>query len=84
MSYRVCFKKSVARDLRRLDKSEANRILDKLEKELPQKADSCPELSGRFTGLRKLRVGDYRVVFAIMGDSVLVTRIAHRRDVYRS
>ena len=84
MSYRVAFKKSVTRDLRRVDRAEAIRILDKLENALPAQADSCPELGGKFAGLRKLRVGDYRVVFAIIGDSILVTRIAHRRDVYRS
>jgi len=50
---------------------------------LPHNADSCPELKGKFAGLRKLRVGDYRVIFAIIGDCVLVTRIGHRRDVYR-
>lgn len=83
MTYRIEFKKSVARDLRRLDRAEANRVLSKLAAELPQSAESCPALAGRFAGLRKFRVGEYRVIFAIIGESVLVTRIAHRRDVYR-
>ena len=83
MAYRIAFKKSVARDLRRLDTAEADRVLTRLASELPRNADSCPELKGKFAGLRKFRVGDYRVVFAIIGDSVLVTRIGHRRDVYR-
>lgn len=83
MPYRIEFKRSVARDLRRLDKSEADRLLTKLADELPVRAASCPELTGKFAGLRKFRVGDYRVIFAILGDAVLVTRIAHRRDVYR-
>lgn len=74
----------MARDLRRLDKAEANRVLTKLGEELPQRADSCPELTGKFAGLRRLRVGEYRVIFAILGETVLVTRIAPRRDVYRS
>jgi len=83
LTYRVDFKRSVARDLRRLDKSEAARLLTKLDDELPSRAASCPELTGKFAGLRKFRVGDYRVIFAILGDVVLVTRIAHRRDAYR-
>ena len=83
MPYRIEFKRSVARDLRRLDKSEADRLLTKLADELPGRAASCPELTGKFAGLRKFRVGEYRVIFAIIGDAVLVTRIAHRRDVYR-
>ena len=83
MVHRVEFKRSVARDLRRLDKSEADRILTKLAAELPRRAASCPERTGKFAGLRKFRVGEYRVIFAIIHDAALVTRIAHRRDVYR-
>ncbi len=83
MAYRIAFKKSVARDLKKLGKAEADRVLAALASELPQSADSCPELKGPFAGLRKFRVGNYRVIFTIVGDSVLVTRIGHRREVYR-
>jgi len=33
----------------------------------------------------RIRVGDYRIVYAVDGDErlVLVARIAHRREVYR-
>ena len=71
------------RDLRRLDRAEADRVLTKLAAELPARADSCPELTGKFAGLREFRVGQYRVIFAILDESVVVTRIAHRRDAYR-
>ena len=84
MTYRLEFKKSVARDLRKLDKAEADRILTRLAGELPQRAASCPELTGKFAGLRKFRVGEYRVIFSILGETVLVTRVAHRREVYRN
>jgi mRNA-degrading endonuclease RelE of RelBE toxin-antitoxin system len=56
---------------------------DKLEDELPDKADSCPEPGGKFAGLRRLRIGHHRVIFAIIGETILVARIAPRRDVYR-
>lgn len=34
----------------------------------------------------RIRVGDYRVLYQIRGDTlvVLIVRIGHRRDVYRS
>nr|VFK80679.1 MAG: mRNA interferase RelE/StbE [Candidatus Kentron sp. SD] len=84
MAYRITFKKSVARDLRRIGRTEAERVLSRLAEELPHNAKSCPELKGKFAGLRKFRVGNYRIIFAIMDDSVLVTRIGHRRDVYKT
>jgi len=84
LAHRVAFKKSVSKDLKRLGRGEAERVLARLAEELPERAHSCPELKGKFSGLRKLRVGDYRVIFAIVGDTAIVTRIRHRQDAYRS
>lgn len=81
MAYSITYKKSVERDLASLGKAEARRVLDKLEKELTVRPERCPLLKGRFQGLRKLRVGDYRVIFAVLGGDVLVLRIGHRRHI---
>ena len=83
MSCKIDFKKSVARDLKKIDKDQAGRILQKIETELPLKAETPPALTGRFAGLRKFRIGDYRVVFTIIGDTTVILRIKHRRDAYK-
>ncbi len=83
MAYKIVYKKSVQRDLKNLAKDEAAKILDNIEKELSRNPQANPTLKGQFAGLRKYRVGDYRVVYALLGDEVLVLRISHRRDVYR-
>ena len=83
MSFNVKFKKSVARDLKRIDKNQTERILGKIDEELPDKAESFPVLSGKFSGLRKFRVGDYRVIYSIIGDTALILRISHRREAYK-
>jgi mRNA interferase RelE/StbE len=81
--YNILYKQSVGRDLKKLPKAEAGRILDQIDRELPKKADAQPALKGQFAGLRKYRVGDYRVIYSLLGDDVLILRIAHRRDVYK-
>jgi mRNA interferase RelE/StbE len=83
LAYNIIYKKSVHRDLKKLSKAEAGRILNQIEEELSKKAIAYPVLKGQFAGLRKYRVGDHRVIFAILGDDVLILRIGHRRDVYR-
>ncbi|MFA4948008.1 MAG: type II toxin-antitoxin system RelE/ParE family toxin [Candidatus Krumholzibacteriia bacterium] len=83
MAYRIVYKRSVARDLARLDKSEARRILNRLEKDLVEKADIYPALKGKFAGLRKYRLGEYRVIYAIVASDVQILRIGHRRDIYK-
>jgi mRNA interferase RelE/StbE len=67
----------------RLPKAEARRIINRLERDLAGKPDACPVLKGKLAGLRKCRVGDYRVIFAIIQREVLILRIGQRRDVYR-
>ncbi len=83
MAFNVVYKKSVHRDLRKLSKTEACRVIEQLEKNLSKRAEAYPVLKGQFTGLRKYRVGDYRVIYAIIEKDVLVLRIGHRRDVYK-
>ena len=83
MAYNIVYKKSVQRDLKKLSKAETRRILREVEEELSKNADNYPVLKGPFAGLRKYRIGDYRVIYAILGADVLVLRIGHRKDVYK-
>ena len=84
MTYNITFKKSVARDLKKIGLPESERIFNKLNTELSVKADQLPELQGQFAGLRKYVVGDYRIIYTIIDDFVLVLRIRHRKEVYRN
>ena len=83
MSCKIAFKMSVSRDLKKLRKNDAERIIEKIEQELPEKADTFPLLTGKFAGLRKFRIGDYRVIYTIIEKTALILRISHRRDAYR-
>ncbi len=83
MACRVVYKKSLHRDLKKLPKAEAAHILERIESELSGSPEGHPVLKGRFAGLRKYRVGDYRVIYALLEGEVLVLRIAHRKHVYR-
>ena len=84
MRYKISFKNSVSKDLKRIDISAAKEILERIETELSEKADENPALKGKFSGLRKYRIGDYRVIYTILeSDTVLVLRIAHRKEAYK-
>ncbi len=84
MAYKITFKKSVSRDLKKINESDLVEILNKIEEELSVNPDKFPMLKGKFAGLRKLRSGHYRVIFTILEmETVLILRIAHRKEVYR-
>lgn len=62
---------------------EARRILERIEEDLIKQPESNPVLKGQFAGLRKYRVGDYRVIYALLGSDILILRIGNRKDAYR-
>ncbi len=84
MECRITFKKSVAKDLKKISAKDVDRILCKINSELPGKVNSLSMLQGDFAGLRKYRIGDYRIIFSIIDGNILILRIQHRKEVYKN
>ncbi len=86
MSYEIEWSAPALRELRKLDKPLARRILTAVTKlGIDPRPPGVCALTGKPPGTMRLRIGDYRVVYVVQDDLVLVTvvRIAHRRKVYR-
>ena len=83
MAYSILYKKSVERDLRKLPITVISKLLDQIEQKLAHQPENCPRLKGRFEGLQRLRMGEYRVIFAVFGQDVHVLRICHHKDAYK-
>ena len=83
MAVKVLYKASVHRDLRQIDQKNLERILREVRNVLGNSPRSGEALHGEFEGLYKLRIGDYRVIYALLEQDVLVLRIRHRSKVYR-
>lgn len=83
--YRLCFAKSVAKDLDALDATLNRRILKKIEALPAQpRPAGCVKLTG-FSHRWRLRVGDYRIVYDLdeKNQQIDVIAVRHRRDIYR-
>ena len=78
----MLYKSSVAHDLKKISPKDKQRILRQIEKGLGGDLRRGETLHGEFKGLFKLRVGEYRVVYALPGPEVLVLRIRHRSKTY--
>jgi len=83
LAYSVGYKRSVRRDLKKLSKPDATRILDRIENELVKNPESNPALKGSFSGLRKYRVGDYRIIYSLAGTQILILKVGHRKGIYK-
>lgn len=84
VTFSLRIKASAARELARIDKPHRIRIIEAIDL-LPDNPWGGKALKGELSGLRRIRVGDYRVVYEIHEQQVLilVVRVAHRKDVYR-
>ncbi|OIO31951.1 MAG: hypothetical protein AUJ18_05380 [Candidatus Hydrogenedentes bacterium CG1_02_42_14] len=84
MAYKINYKKSVTKDLNKIDKKQCKRLLNKIEKELSLFPEKGKELVGNFKGLFSYRSGDYRVIYSILADNnILILRVVHRKEVYK-
>jgi len=83
--YKVVYLDQVEEDLRKLDKSIAKKILVRIESYLAKDPKGLGKpLKGEFQGYWRYRWGDYRVIYKISEQEILVIilRISHRKFVY--
>lgn len=83
-SYRVFFKPSAEKEIRRVPKPDLERILDRIRR---LSADPRPVGTRKMAGGERfrLRQGDWRILYAVYGTdrTVVIFKIGHRREVYR-
>ena len=84
MPYSLKIKQSALKELHRIDNPDRKRLIEAIDK-LVENPHVGKLLKGEFSGLRRLRVGSYRVVYEINEDEILILilRVTHRGGVYR-
>lgn len=85
MTYTVEISTSAAKSLAKLQKTNRLRIAGAIELlSVDPRPPGAKMLRGGGNGRWRVRVGDYRIVYGIEDDRllVLVLRVAHRREVY--
>ncbi len=84
MAFALLYHPDVARaDLLPIPANVRQRIADAPVRRLPEAPERFGHpLRGTLKGYWKLRVGDYRVVYKIVGAEVWILAILHRRRVY--
>ncbi len=85
MPYRVEVKKSAVKEIAALPKRDQRRVVRAID---ALSDEPRPEGVRKLTGAEdayRIRVGDYRIIYQIVDEvlTVLVIRVAHRKDAYR-
>ena len=69
-------------ELRAVDRENAMRIPLVLTRYAESGAGDIKALSGEWDGYYRLRVEDFRVIFRIVPEELVIARVRHRSDVY--
>ena len=82
MIYSVQFKPKSIKDAQIIPKKDLKGIFEKIEFMKTDLRGNVKRLTN-FTPEYRLRIGNYRVLFEIEDNEIVIYRILHRKDVYR-
>ena len=85
MNYSIRIKRSAAKELERIAGPKRARLVAAID-ELSEHPFLGESLKGKLHGLRRIRVGAYRILYEIEDQAlvVLVVRVSHRQSAYRT
>ena len=83
MNYNLVYTRRAEKDIKKLDSSIKSRIGNALIKLQDNPLLYSDKLSDPALGTYKFRIGDYRVIFDIEGNDVVILRVGHRREIYK-
>ncbi len=81
MKYKIEIKPRAIKDLKNIDKSDARRIAKKIQQLENDLRGDVKQLTN-YTPEYRLRVGNYRVLFEIEQETVIIYRVKHRKEAY--
>jgi mRNA interferase RelE/StbE len=84
VTYSLKIKSSAAKKIQCLPHSDRVRVVEAIDN-LKANPHSGTLLKGQLTGLRRIRVGNYRVIYEVQHAVlvILVLRVGHRKEIYR-
>ncbi|CAA6810974.1 MAG: RelE/StbE replicon stabilization toxin [uncultured Campylobacterales bacterium] len=84
MNYSLEFDKRVIKDFKKIDKSWQKKIVKKIKEDLIKNPYIGKKLSANLSDYYKLRVNDYKIVYKIKEEKLLIIvfKIKHRKNIY--
>ena len=83
MSYRLVYTQRASKDIQKLEPKVKSRIGKALLRFEADPLGYAKRLTNAELGTYRFRVGDYRIIFDLVADKIVVLRVGHRRDIYK-
>jgi mRNA interferase RelE/StbE len=83
MNYKIVFTKRAMRDISKLEPEIKEKLGDALRRYGKDPLNYARKMIDPSLGSYRFRIGDYRVIFDIKGDEIVVLRVGDRKEIYR-
>lgn len=84
MGYKLLYTKTAAKDIQKLDTIVRKRLKIKLETYAKNPIFYAKKLIDSSLGTYRWRIGNYRIIFDIDENNIVILRVRHRREIYRN
>jgi mRNA interferase RelE/StbE len=81
--YKILFTNRSLKDLENINPTTQKRIAAKLKEYSAEPLKYSKKLSNSNLGSYRFRIGDYRVIFDIDKENIVILRIGHRKNIYK-
>jgi len=83
LKYRLVYTNRAIKDIQRLEPAVKKRIGKALLRYEEDPLKYAARLTESKLGTYRFRIGDYRAIFDLEDDEIIVLRVGHRRDIYK-
>ncbi len=84
MTHKILYTESALKDVKKLDPIVKKRVGAKIVLYSSNPLLYSKRLTNSLTGSYRWRVGSYRIIFDIKNETIIVLRIRHRREIYKT
>ena len=81
MKYGILYEKEALSELDKLESSISRRIIKKID-EMSENPSSCDIKKLKASSDYRLRVGDYRIIFELINNLIIILKVGHRQQIY--
>ncbi|MCD6573794.1 MAG: type II toxin-antitoxin system RelE/ParE family toxin [Thermoplasmata archaeon] len=81
--YRIVFTNKALKDLEEIDEETQIRIAKKLKEYAENPFKYARKLINPQIGTYRFKIGDYRIIFDVDKENIVILRIGHRKSIYK-
>lgn len=83
MKYRLIYTQRAIRDIKKLEAATRTRIGKTLQRYKDEPLRHAGRLIDSKLGTYRFRIGDYRVIFDVKDNEIIILRVGHRNEIYK-